>query len=175
MDLALFQVSWKDIQVGVANGLANGAHATSKGFELTSSYAASRGLHLAYNAAYTRAALDSEHLFHNRDNDDVAFFWNGGNHIDRLAYGYTVDLSCLASKQFVNQLLALVSDPRDLNPAGFNLLLRDRNFLRREGDNLGNLIVGARTHAIQPLAAQRAQRLGSFADQDKTLAFVAIG
>jgi hypothetical protein len=34
-------------------------HATSKGLELTSSYAFPHGLRLAYNAAYTRAAFDS--------------------------------------------------------------------------------------------------------------------
>jgi hypothetical protein len=59
VDMAAFHVSWRDIKVGVPNGLANGAHATSNGLELTSSYASSHGLRLAYNAAYTRAAFDS--------------------------------------------------------------------------------------------------------------------
>jgi outer membrane receptor protein involved in Fe transport len=59
VDLAVFHVRWPDIPVGSATGWTNGAHATSKGFELTSSYAFSQGLRLAYNAAYTRAAYDS--------------------------------------------------------------------------------------------------------------------
>jgi iron complex outermembrane recepter protein len=59
VDVTVFYINWRDIQVATTNGLANGAHATSKGLELTSSYASSHGLRLAYNAAYTRAAFDS--------------------------------------------------------------------------------------------------------------------
>jgi hypothetical protein len=50
VDATVFHVSWTNIGVG---------HATSKGLELTSSFASSHGLRLAYNAAYTRAAFDS--------------------------------------------------------------------------------------------------------------------
>lgn len=59
MDFAVFHINWSDIPVGIVNGLANGARATSRGFELTSSYGSSRGLRLAYNAAYAQAAFDS--------------------------------------------------------------------------------------------------------------------
>jgi iron complex outermembrane recepter protein len=63
-DLVGFYVDWKDIQVGASTPdvpyySANGAHAFSKGFELTGSYAPLPDLQLAYTAAYTECALDS--------------------------------------------------------------------------------------------------------------------
>jgi iron complex outermembrane recepter protein len=63
VDLSVFYVDWKDIQVGIAPDnvyyTANGAHATSRGFELSTSYAPIEALQLAYKAAYTECALDS--------------------------------------------------------------------------------------------------------------------
>jgi outer membrane receptor protein involved in Fe transport len=59
VDVTVFDVSWRDIQVGTPDGSVNGAHATIRGLELTSSYAFSHGLRLAYNAAYTRAVYDN--------------------------------------------------------------------------------------------------------------------
>lgn len=59
VDVVVFHVSWKYIQPGTTNGLANGEYATSKGLELASSYASSYGVRLAYNAAYTRAEFES--------------------------------------------------------------------------------------------------------------------
>jgi hypothetical protein len=50
VNVTVFDVRWISFGTG---------HATSKGLELTSSYASSHGLRLAYNAAYTRAAFDS--------------------------------------------------------------------------------------------------------------------
>jgi len=67
MDLSLFYVNWNDIQVFAseysANFLVNGARATTKGFELTTTYAPIPGLELGYNAAYTESALDSTSPF----------------------------------------------------------------------------------------------------------------
>jgi iron complex outermembrane receptor protein len=58
VDLSVFYIDWKDIQIGVSNGtagyLANGGHAISQGLELTSSYSPLPGLVLGYTAAYTQ-------------------------------------------------------------------------------------------------------------------------
>jgi len=60
MDLSVFYVDWRDIQVSIYGGsVANGAHATSRGVELTTSYAPVPNLQLGYNAAYIRCELDS--------------------------------------------------------------------------------------------------------------------
>jgi outer membrane receptor protein involved in Fe transport len=60
IDLSLFYVDWKDIQVLTYEGnVANGAHGASRGFELTTSYAPVPHLQLGYNAAYIRCELDS--------------------------------------------------------------------------------------------------------------------
>lgn len=60
MDLSVFYVDWKDIQVSAyAGNVTNGAHATSRGFELTTSYAPVPNLQLGYSASYIRCELDS--------------------------------------------------------------------------------------------------------------------
>ena len=63
VDLAVFYIDWKNIQIGVSNGtagyLANGGHATSQGLELTSSYSPLSGLVLGYTAAYTQCEFVS--------------------------------------------------------------------------------------------------------------------
>jgi iron complex outermembrane recepter protein len=63
VDLSLFYIDWKNIQMGVSNGmagyLANAGHAISQGLELMSSYSPLRGLTLAYNAAYTQCEFIS--------------------------------------------------------------------------------------------------------------------
>jgi iron complex outermembrane recepter protein len=59
MDLSVFYVDWRDIQVSVYNGsVANGARGASRGLELTTSYAPVPNLQLGYNAAYIRCELD---------------------------------------------------------------------------------------------------------------------
>jgi outer membrane receptor protein involved in Fe transport len=68
VDLALFYIDWKDVQISVSNGitgylakgfLANAGRATSQGLELTSSYSPLQGLTLKYNAAYTECEFVS--------------------------------------------------------------------------------------------------------------------
>jgi outer membrane receptor protein involved in Fe transport len=63
IDLSVFYIDWRRIQILVSNGtagfLANAGHATSQGFELTSSYSPLQGLTLGYNAAYTQCAFVS--------------------------------------------------------------------------------------------------------------------
>jgi len=58
VDLSVFYIDWKNVQMGVSNGtagyFANGGHVISQGLEFTSSYSPLRGLTLAYNAAYTQ-------------------------------------------------------------------------------------------------------------------------
>jgi outer membrane receptor protein involved in Fe transport len=59
-DLSVFYIDWKDIQVtNSAGNFVNGAHATSRGFELTGSYAPVENLQLTYNADYTKCEFDS--------------------------------------------------------------------------------------------------------------------
>jgi len=50
VNVTVFDVSWTQFGTG---------HVTSKGLELTSSYASSHGLRLAYDVAYTRVAFNS--------------------------------------------------------------------------------------------------------------------
>lgn len=62
LDLAVFLIDWRDIQLVTVGGagttaLANGGRAESKGVELTSAYSPVDGLRLALNAAYTEAEL----------------------------------------------------------------------------------------------------------------------
>jgi outer membrane receptor for ferrienterochelin and colicin len=58
-DLSVFYIDWRDMQLGSSAGfLVNGAWATSRGFELTTSYSPMSNLQLGYNAAYTRGELD---------------------------------------------------------------------------------------------------------------------
>ena len=63
VDLSVFYIDWRDIQIGVSNGtagyLANAGHAFSQGLELTSSYSPLPGLTLGLNAAYTQCELIS--------------------------------------------------------------------------------------------------------------------
>src|SRR3984893_16655977 len=63
VDLSVFYIDWKSIQIGVSNGtagyLANGGHAISEGLELTSSYSPLSGLVLGYTAAYTQCEFVS--------------------------------------------------------------------------------------------------------------------
>lgn len=60
-DLTVFYVDWKDIQLTspAVSYLVNGARATSKGFELTTSYAPIPNLQLGYVAAYIKGEFDS--------------------------------------------------------------------------------------------------------------------
>jgi hypothetical protein len=107
------------------------------------------------------AALDDEHFLDNRNNDDPVLFSDGGHRLDLLADVDAADLRRLICEHLVDQLLALVRDPRDLNPAGFNRLLRDRNLFRREGnERLGGLVVGPKIHRRSAaIAAWRAHAL----------------
>lgn len=62
LDLAVFFIDWRDIQLVTVGGagttaLANGGRAESKGVELTSAYSPLSGLQFALNAAYTEAEL----------------------------------------------------------------------------------------------------------------------
>jgi iron complex outermembrane recepter protein len=58
-NLSVFYVDWRNLQVFENSGpLVNGAEGTSKGLELTSSYAPLEDLQLAANAAYTESVLD---------------------------------------------------------------------------------------------------------------------
>jgi len=58
-DLSVFYIDWRDMQLlGSAGFLVNGAWATSRGFELTTSYSPMSNLQLGYNAAHTRGELD---------------------------------------------------------------------------------------------------------------------
>src|SRR5262249_15071138 len=59
-DLSVFYVDWRHVQDNYADSgtYANVAAATSKGFELTSSYNPLANLQLAYNVGFTRAELD---------------------------------------------------------------------------------------------------------------------
>ena len=64
-NVSVFDIQWKNIQLGVTNGtcnctfLANGGDAYSRGFELEGSFRPVDGLRLGYNAAYTKARLTS--------------------------------------------------------------------------------------------------------------------
>jgi iron complex outermembrane recepter protein len=59
MNLTVFHMDWKDVQINVPNGglnfTANVGNAVSQGLELESSYTPVGGLALGYNAAYTQA------------------------------------------------------------------------------------------------------------------------
>jgi hypothetical protein len=61
-DLSFFYVDWRDIQVDVLvnnnSYTANEAAASSRGFELSTSYIPVGGLQLAYNVAFTRAEVN---------------------------------------------------------------------------------------------------------------------
>jgi iron complex outermembrane receptor protein len=63
VDLAVFYIDWKDVQIGVSNAFggffANAGRATSQGAELTSSYSPLQGLRLAYYATYTQCEFVS--------------------------------------------------------------------------------------------------------------------
>jgi outer membrane receptor protein involved in Fe transport len=64
IDVALFSIDWKNIQVSATNGvasyLANGGKATSQGLEFQTLYSPVSGLRLGLNAAYTDATLDDD-------------------------------------------------------------------------------------------------------------------
>jgi len=64
LDLAVFYMDWKDIQVGVnqngVNFLANAGAAESKGFELTAAVIPVKGLTLGANVAYTDSKLTAD-------------------------------------------------------------------------------------------------------------------
>jgi iron complex outermembrane recepter protein len=64
VDLSVFDIDWKDIQLSVSNAegvgyTTNGGKAKSQGLELDSSYAPLRGMKLGFNAAYTQIELTS--------------------------------------------------------------------------------------------------------------------
>jgi len=63
LNVSAFWIDWSKIQLSTFQGgfsfFANGGDATSKGFELTSSYSPIRSLTLGFNAAYTKSELDS--------------------------------------------------------------------------------------------------------------------
>jgi len=63
IDLSVFYMNWKDIQIGTCFsggcGSVSGGKATSQGFELTSSWSPMQGLTMGYNAAYTKSELTS--------------------------------------------------------------------------------------------------------------------
>lgn len=64
LDVALFQMDWKDIQVTQSfpggSALGNGGTATSKGFEAAVLWQPTRGLTLGANASYTDAELTED-------------------------------------------------------------------------------------------------------------------
>ena len=64
LDIALFQMDWKDIQVnktfGVTGGLANGSGARSKGIEAAVLWRPGGGLTLGANGAYTDSELTDD-------------------------------------------------------------------------------------------------------------------
>jgi outer membrane receptor protein involved in Fe transport len=64
LELAVFYIDWKDIQVGAMHGqwsyLTNGGKAKSQGVEFTTSYSPLDGLRLAFNTAYTQAELKDD-------------------------------------------------------------------------------------------------------------------
>lgn len=64
LDVALFQMDWKDIQVtqgfGGVNGLANGGTARSRGVEASLLWQPVRGLNIGVNGAYTNAELTED-------------------------------------------------------------------------------------------------------------------
>jgi iron complex outermembrane recepter protein len=64
IDLAVFDIDWKNIQIGVSNAglnyLANGGTASSKGFEFSTLYTPLEGLRLGLNAAYSDAKLTQD-------------------------------------------------------------------------------------------------------------------
>jgi len=53
-DVSVYYIDWTDIQVGLEESIINGARATSRGGELTSSYSPLPGLQLGLNAAFTQ-------------------------------------------------------------------------------------------------------------------------
>ncbi|MBV8805772.1 MAG: TonB-dependent receptor, partial [Sinobacteraceae bacterium] len=64
LDVAVFRINWKDIQVLATNGvvsyLVNGGTASSTGFELSTLYSPIEGLRLGMNAAYSDAKLTQD-------------------------------------------------------------------------------------------------------------------
>ena len=65
IDVAVFDVEWKDIQISAATGnglayLANGGTARSRGVEFSTAWAPFAGLRLGLNGAYTNAELTED-------------------------------------------------------------------------------------------------------------------
>jgi outer membrane receptor protein involved in Fe transport len=65
INLSAFYIDWTDIQITIANDQnvsygANGGEATSKGFELTTSFAVTEAFRLGANVAYTDATLSQD-------------------------------------------------------------------------------------------------------------------
>src|SRR6516162_7482598 len=90
------------------------------------------------------AALDDEHLLDDRDHDGVALVSDRRHRVDLPTYRGPIDLHRVVREQFVDQLLPLVSDSRDLYAARFNNLLCDRNlFGEKRNDGLAGLVRGA--------------------------------
>src|SRR5215470_19739715 len=91
-----------------------------------------------------QAALDDEHLLDNRNHDSVALVDDGRHPVDLPADRSAIDLNRLVCEQFVDQLLTLMSDSRDLDTARLDNLLRDRNlFCEKRQDSLAALVWGA--------------------------------
>ena len=95
------------------------------------------------------AALNDEHLLDDRDHDRVALVSDRGHRVDLPAYRGPIDLHRFVREQFVDQLLLLVSDSRDLDAARFNNLFRDRNLFSKKRDNGLAGLVGARSSSVR--------------------------
>ena len=96
-----------------------------------------------------QAAFDDEHLLDDRNDDGVALIDNLGHPVDLLADRGPIDLHRFVREQFVDQLLLLVSDSRDLDAARFNNLFRDRNLFSKKRDNGLAGLVGARSSSVR--------------------------
>jgi hypothetical protein len=94
----------------------------AKGHAFAMSFRRAHSPH-AYLLLQEEAALDHEHLLDNRDHDRVALFSDGGHRVDLLADPNPFDFCRLVSEQFVNQLFALVRDPRYPDAPRFDYLL----------------------------------------------------
>src|SRR5271154_3097602 len=71
-----------------------------------------------------KASLDDEHFFDNWNDNGVALFSERRDRINLLANWRSFDFNRLPMEQFVDQLLALMCNPRDLDASGFDYLLR---------------------------------------------------
>jgi outer membrane receptor protein involved in Fe transport len=91
VDLALYNINWRGIQVSTAtpNGsityLANGGTATSRGAELSAVFMPVRNLRLGLNAAYTDAYLTEDAPALRGKNDDKL------PNVPRFNWSYTMD------------------------------------------------------------------------------------